>query len=371
MMVPLGPDFTIALGISSDSIGWINGTYSLTGAFSALLASRFLDRFPRKPSLLVALAGLSIGNFSVVFVASLSGLLVTRVIAGMFSAAVYTLCLAVIIDLVAEHRRGRALGAVMASFSVASVAGIPAGLELARIGGWKTPFIAMTFLALLALLAIFYLLPAVPVSKKRTAPFSLLKRIRFTPYRLAFILASIGLFGNFLLIPVLPAYLQFNLGFPREQFGLLYLIGGCAAFFFVRLAGFCVDRWSGFTMLLFSISLLSFVLYTGFLNEPSLVPVLAFFPMFMVANTTRHVTVTTVITKVPMPDERAGFMSVITSLQNFAIAAGSFIASLFLTSESDGRLIGISHLAMVTLILAICLLPLLHRLETLLRRRQP
>jgi hypothetical protein len=34
------------------------------------------------------------------------------------------------------------MGAVMGAFSLASVLGVPASLELARLGGWRFPFLA-------------------------------------------------------------------------------------------------------------------------------------------------------------------------------------------------------------------------------------
>ena len=43
-------------------------------------------------------------------------------------------------------RRGRAMGAVMGAFSVASVLGVPLGLRLARLGGWRLPFLAVAAL---------------------------------------------------------------------------------------------------------------------------------------------------------------------------------------------------------------------------------
>lgn len=43
-------------------------------------------------------------------------------------------------DVIPFERRGRAMGIVMTSFSVATVAGVPLGLFLAAHLGWHLPF---------------------------------------------------------------------------------------------------------------------------------------------------------------------------------------------------------------------------------------
>ena len=69
--------------------------------------------------------------------------MLARVIAGAFGGPATSLSLSIIADVVPPARRGRAMGAVMGAFSIASVLGVPLGLWLARLGGWRMPFLVV------------------------------------------------------------------------------------------------------------------------------------------------------------------------------------------------------------------------------------
>jgi predicted MFS family arabinose efflux permease len=72
--------------------------------------------------------------------------MLARVVAGAFGGPATSLAYSIIADVIPAERRGRVMGVVMGAFAVASVLGVPAGLELARLGSWKTPFIAVALM---------------------------------------------------------------------------------------------------------------------------------------------------------------------------------------------------------------------------------
>src|SRR6185369_3382897 len=101
------------------------------------------------------------------FATSLSTLIAARIIAGVFGGPATSLSLSIISDVIPPERRGRALGAVMGAFSVASVLGIPAGLELARHGGWRLPFFAVAAVGLVVTAAAIFALPSLTLHLER------------------------------------------------------------------------------------------------------------------------------------------------------------------------------------------------------------
>ncbi|WP_171166961.1 MFS transporter [Streptomyces sp. I05A-00742] len=66
--------------------------------------------------------------------------------------------------LVAPEQRGGALGLVLGGLSIGTVLGMPAGLALAHLFGWRLTLWAVTGLGLLALIGISILLPGLPGS---------------------------------------------------------------------------------------------------------------------------------------------------------------------------------------------------------------
>src|SRR5688572_21003581 len=58
MVMPLGPDFALALGIPESHLGWIGGSYTAAGAIAGIGGAFFLERFDRRKALTVAMLGL-------------------------------------------------------------------------------------------------------------------------------------------------------------------------------------------------------------------------------------------------------------------------------------------------------------------------
>jgi predicted MFS family arabinose efflux permease len=61
----------------------------------------------------------------------------------------------------------------------------------------------------------------------------------------------------------------------------------------------------------------------------------------MVFGTLRNISMQTLSSKVPVPKERAGFMSLQSAVQHFAMAAGGIVSSRLLSTGVQGELEGI------------------------------
>ena len=78
MVMPLGPDYAGALGISTAHLGQIAGSYTAAAAIAGIVAARFLDRFDRRKALGVALFGLVAGTAAGALAHGLASLVVAR-----------------------------------------------------------------------------------------------------------------------------------------------------------------------------------------------------------------------------------------------------------------------------------------------------
>jgi predicted MFS family arabinose efflux permease len=68
--------------------------------------------------------------------------------AGFFGGPATAMSLAIIADVIPPARRGQALGKVAGAFAVASVVGVPVGMRLSQMGGWRLPFFFIAGLGL-------------------------------------------------------------------------------------------------------------------------------------------------------------------------------------------------------------------------------
>ncbi|MFT3923934.1 MAG: MFS transporter [Myxococcales bacterium] len=358
MVMPLGPDFAQELGIATSHLGVVGGAYTAAAAVSGILGATFLDRFDRRSALVAAVLGLVAATALGGLATGFYSLIGARVLAGAFGGPATSVALAIVADTVPVERRGRAMGVVMSSFSVASVLGVPMGLKLATMGGWRTPFFAVAALGLLVALLGIPLLPSMRahLSQERGTLLGLLSILRRPVVALSLLTTVVSMTGHFALIPNLSAYLQFNLGYPRADLGLLYMAGGLVSFATLRIAGRLTDRVGPWRSATIGSVLYVTTLYLGFIHSVMLIPVMLLFVMFMVTGSFRFVPMQALSSRVPHPTERARFMSLQSCVQHMAAASGALFASQVLAAEPDGKLVGMNHVAMVTASLA-ALLP--------------
>jgi predicted MFS family arabinose efflux permease len=370
MVMPLGPDFAAALGISTSHVGLVGGSYTAAAAVSGVLGSLFLDRFDRRWALAVAMIGLVIGTALGGFATGLTTLLLARIVAGAFGGPATSLSLAVIADAVPPARRGKAMGAVMGAFAAASVLGVPAGLELAQRFTWRAPFFAVAALGLLLVPTAIWLMP--PMRAHLNAPRVAGPRIALFDSMTGLALTNTGLnmLGLFAVVPNISAFVQHNLGYPRERIGVLYLIGGVASFVVVRLVGAMVDRFGVTPMVAVGTALYGFALVAGFVHPVPWLPVTLVFVVFMLSSNFRMVPMQALASRVPRPEQRARFMSAQSAVQHAASAAGAMLASVFLIAAPDGKLIHMDHVAIAALVLALIIPFTVRLLERLVRARE-
>lgn len=362
MVLPLGPDFARALAIPTHRLGMVAGSYTVAAAVVGLAAAPFLDRFDRRKALLWAMLGLVLGTAAGGAATGLGSMMLARLIAGAFGGPATSVALSILSDAVPPERRGRAMGKMMGAFSVASVVGVPAGLELARLGGWPVPFFVIAGLGAVVALAVAALMPPMRAHLRsaaaRGAERPLFDYARDPTVLLSLCGTAVAMAGSFALISNLSAFVQFNLGYPRERLGVLYMAGGGVSFFSMRLAGYCVDRFGSSRVVLAGTALVVTVIGLAFLPERPLLPVLSMFVGFMLANSTRMVGLNALTTKVPAPGDRARFMSLQSAVQHLSTSAGATLSTWVLHERADKSLSGMPVLAIFAIILSAAL-PLL------------
>ncbi|MCX6127040.1 MAG: MFS transporter [Proteobacteria bacterium] len=348
MVMPLGPDFAMDLGIRVSHLGVVSGSYTLAAAVSGLICSFFIDRMDRKTALLWSMIGLAAGTAAGAYAYDFRSLLWARVLAGVFGGPATSVAMALIGDVVPHQRRGKALGTVMIAFSLASTFGVPLGLELARIGTWQTPFLVVAGAGVFVSMLIYFKLPSMTGHRTTLIRVPVLESHRqllqqptvLLSYALIFCLMMSG----FLIFPNLASFVQLNLHFPREEMSRLYLVGGLVSFAVMRYCGSLVDRYGSAP--LFIVGSVGFLvgLVGGFIGNPPLFGAYTIFVVFMFFGTVRNISANTLSSKVPRPEERAGFMSLQSAVQHTATAGGGILSSRLLTTAPSGQLDGIESI---------------------------
>lgn len=195
IIMPLGPELTIALNIPSSEMGLLGGIYTFAAAVSGLLFAPYLDRFDRKSVAIISLIGLVISTFLCTLAYDTNSMLLARTLAGIFGGPVTSISLAMVVDMVPIARRGRAIAIVTSAFTVSSIFGIPLALELARMFSWHMPFLIVGGFGLFVAIAMFVFLPPmkghIDQSEAKPSTVAIIPLLRKPEIQLSYILLGV------------------------------------------------------------------------------------------------------------------------------------------------------------------------------------
>jgi predicted MFS family arabinose efflux permease len=344
ILMPLGPRYQAEMHVGPEHFGVIVAAYSLGGCVSALVAAAVVDGHDRKRALLVLLAGFTVGTFCCAVAPGLGfwPMVLARAVTGFFGGVLGGLVLAIVGDAFPEERRGFATGVVMSAFSLASVAGLPAGLALADAFGTGAPFLVLAGLAGLLLALAAVALPAfrghLTGPRRAVSPWAVLVH---PLHRRAYLLMTCLVFSSFTVVPLLSTYLVANVGFREADLPLMYLFGGAATLVTLSLFGRLADRRGKLPVfrVLALLTVLPVLALTNLPPVPAAVT-LTVTTAFMVLTSGRMVPALALVNSCATPASRGSFMTVNVSVQHLAMGLASMLGGALLSRDGDGPLRG-------------------------------
>lgn len=341
IMMPLGPQFTQIFQINDAQFGLLVSAYTLTGGVSGLAAAAFIDRFSRKNLLLVLYAGFGLSTLACGLADSYTALLLARIAAGVFGGVLSSLVQTIVADAIAFERRGRAMGIVMTSFSVSTVAGVPLGLYMATHWGWHAPFFAIAAVCTLFVVFAGLTLPALDAHLQAAASSSVWSRIgqtlRERNHQRAFLATGLLMFTGFTVIPYITLYLQANVGIPAAQIPTIYLAGGLATLLSARFIGRLTDSWGKFnTFRLLAVLVIVPMLAISVLPPLSLGWVLWVTTLFFICMSGRMIPGMALLSAVSTPALRGTFMTLNSSIQSAAMGLAALVGGHVIGRSPEG-----------------------------------
>jgi len=351
VIMPLGPQLMGSLDISPSQYGLVVSSYTLSAGIAGLLASAVVDRFGRKATFLVLYAGFLVGTLLCGLAPSYGTLVGARLAPGAFGGLLGGMAMAIIGDVFPDERRGRATGALMSGFSLASVAGVPFGLYLGNRLGWHAPFLSLVALGFPVLLIAALTLPPLRDHVGHSPPVHPLRSLFETfshPNHLnAFAFVVMLMFGGFAVFTYIALYLVANVGLTDSQLPLIYIAGGIVTIFTAPLSGRLADRYGKLRVfrIVAPVSALVMLAVTN-LPPVHVAVAVATVAALMVTNSGRMVAAMAMVTASVAPHQRGGFMSANSSVQHLAAGLGAFVAGQIIAESPDGR---VEHFGLVGL----------------------
>lgn len=331
--------------ISPLQFSYLVSAYTFSAGVSGFAAAFFVDKYDRKKVLLTGYIGFIVGTFACAFSPTYHLLLASRILAGTFGGLISAQVQSIVADTFPFERRGKAMGTLMAAFSVASVVGVPLGLYFATVYNWQFPFMIVGGLGLIIIPLVYFYIPNMVehIQKHETKPnpFAVITNILSNNNQLrALLLTSTLMFAHFIIVPLLSPFMVANVGFTEHQLTYIYLVGGTLTIFSAPLVGKLADKY-GKQGVLTAFSFIA-LLPLFFITHIGVVPLyvaLTITAGFFVFSGGRMIPSMALVSSVVTPQQRGSFMSINSSLQQITTGLAAFIAGNIVIKSSEGPLL--------------------------------
>lgn len=324
LLVDIARDFQVSVGTA----GLLAAVSAAPQALMSPFAGMVSDRFGRRPTLVLSLAGVAVTLVGAALAPTFALLALARFLAGCVGAFGPTSLMASIGDLFAPARRAQAMGWFNMGFSIAALAGVPAASAVAGLFGWRAAFAVIG--AALAVLAIAMRLwyPSVAGASGSSSVAATYHAVRGVP-RLGHVLGANfverSMFG--MMMFYVPAFLMLAYGKNAIQvapFLALVAVGAIAGNVVGGSLGDRLPRAAVFVMAQLAAAAVGFALFGLGVGFAAAVALAA---LFGLANSTGRPPFLALASELA-PDHRGAMFGLIALTNQAAIVVGSALGAL-------------------------------------------
>lgn len=216
------------LTIPVTTAGLTVSLYALGVTFGAPILTSLTSGIPRKTLLLWIMIVFIIGNTLAALSTTISLLLAARVVSALAHGVFMSIGSTIAADLVPENRRASAISIMFSGLTVATITGVPFGTFIGQQFGWRTAFVIIVLIGILALIANSFLVPSNLRKGIKTTFQDQYKLITNGRLLLLFTITALGYGGTFVVFTFLSPLLQDITGFKEGTVAVILLFYGLA-----------------------------------------------------------------------------------------------------------------------------------------------
>jgi predicted MFS family arabinose efflux permease len=231
----------------------------------------------------------------------------------------------------------------MSSFALASVVGVPIGLQLGRLYGWQAPFLVLAALGSIFFVAGLLVMPPLREHLHQRAhvhPMSqIIETFRQRGNVTAFALTATVMLGAFTVIPFVSLSLVSNAGVAEERLWMIFAAGGTLTLVGAPIIGAMADRFG--KLLVFRIVACISACLIGIVTNLPVVPVAVaalVVGLLMVSNAGRMTASMSMITASVPSRVRGGLMSANSAVQHVSAGLGAYLSGRIVVHLKGGPL---------------------------------
>ena len=248
----------------------------------------------------------------------------------------------IVSDLVPPERRAAGIGIVMTAFAVAAAIGVPVGLQLAHLWGWRTPFLFVAAVGAVVWCLVFRVMPSVRGHLQSEADKGRAFRelLRDANAGRAILFMAVMVLGHFAIIPLLSPHLVGDVALPEKYLFLVYMIGGALSVFTAPQVGKLADRLGRQRVFTFMVLAASLVILA--IANAGPMPVwatLTVVGLFFVFASGRFVPGQAIVTLAVPSSRRGAFLSLTSCARDLASGIASTLGGWIVAKQPNGHLV--------------------------------
>jgi len=376
ILAPLGDILMKSMNMSTKQFGTVVSAYAISACISGIFAAGFADKFDRKKLLLFFYTGFILGTYFCAISYNYETLFIARIITGLFGGVIGSISMAIITDIFSIHQRGKVMGFVQMAFGGSQILGIPIGLVLANYWSWHATFYMVLILAILLGIALVIKLNPLTEHLKlinnKNALQHLLQTIKKKDYRIGFLATALLSMGGFMIMPFSTAFMVNNIHIAQSQVAIIFFFTGIFSIIIMPIVGKLSDKYD--KLLIFGIgtiiAIVMVVIYTHLSPVPIWLVIIVNIVLF-VGIMSRMVPATALNSAVPDAYDRGAYMSINSSLQQFAGGIAALFSGLVVVQKSKNSPIeNFDILGYVMVILMLLCFYFVYKVNRLLKKRE-
>ncbi|MCC2605685.1 MFS transporter [Planctobacterium marinum] len=226
VIVGLVPTIATDLGVSLPSAGLLVSLYAMGVAVGAPVLTALTGKWNRKHVLLSLMALFVVGNLCAWQAPGYNTLIMARILTGLAHGVFFSIGSTIATSLVPKEKEASAIAIMFTGLTVALVTGVPLGTWIGQGFGWRTTFLTVSALGLIALIGSALLVPA---NLKQSASASIKEQLQvLLEPRLLIVYAMtiLGYGGTFTAFTFLAPILEQEAGFASSAVAAIMLVYG-------------------------------------------------------------------------------------------------------------------------------------------------
>lgn len=242
------PQLAADLGVDIPTAGLLITGFALTSAVAGPALALITGGMSRKHLLLAAIAVFILGNVLSAASTAYGMLLVARIVVALSHGLIFGLATVLAAQLAPEGRKTSAVSLVIAGSTVAGIAGIPLGIVVGEMFGWRTTFWGLAGAGALVGVAVWLLIPSAGKQPQQKLAAQLLAAMRPNAL-IGYGVFCFYMFSNMTIFAYIVPLLTETSGVPSAMIPWVISSMGAAGLVGNLVGGRLADRWPMATML--------------------------------------------------------------------------------------------------------------------------